>query len=108
MPDAVGLLAAALRVTSGYTAGYTAVNAVVGTEVFPAAVRAVGVSFPYAATVAVFGGTAEYLALWARRAGHEAWYAWYVTALVAAPLLVDATMPEMRDAGALTDPPAES
>jgi MHS family alpha-ketoglutarate permease-like MFS transporter len=70
---------------------------VVKAELFPTAVRAVGVGFPYAVTVALFGGTAEYLALWARQAGHEAWYFWYVTALVAASLAVYVTMPETRD-----------
>jgi MHS family alpha-ketoglutarate permease-like MFS transporter len=44
--------------------------------------------------VSVFGGTAEYLALWARQAGHEGWYYWYVTACVAVSLLVYAGMPE--------------
>jgi MHS family alpha-ketoglutarate permease-like MFS transporter len=101
VPHAVALLTAALLVTSGYTA----VNAVVKAELFPTSVRAVGVAFPYAVTVALFGGTAEYLALWARRIGHEAWYGWYVTALVAASLAVYATMPETRDAGTLADPP---
>jgi MHS family alpha-ketoglutarate permease-like MFS transporter len=102
VPRAAALLTAALLVTSGYTA----VNAVVKAELFPTAVRAVGVGFPYAVTVALFGGTAEYLALWARRAGREAWYFWYVTALVAASLVVYATMPETRDAGTMGDPPA--
>lgn len=97
VPRAVGLLTIALLVTSGYTA----VNAVVKAELFPTPVRAIGVGFPYAVTVALFGGTAEYLALWARQAGHEAWYFWYVTALVAASLVVYATMRETRDAGEL-------
>ena len=101
VPRAVALLTAALLVTSGYTA----VNAVVKAELFPTAVRAIGVGFPYAVTVALFGGTAEYLALWARRAGHEAWYFWYVTALVAASLAVYVTMAETRDAGTMEAPP---
>ncbi len=32
-------------------------------ELFPTHVRALGVAFPYAIAVSVFGGTAEYLAL---------------------------------------------
>jgi MHS family alpha-ketoglutarate permease-like MFS transporter len=99
VPHAVALLVAALLVTSGYTA----VNAVVKAELFPTAVRALGVGFPYAVTVALFGGTAEYLALWARQAGHERWFFWYVTALVAASLVVYVTMPETRDAGTLAN-----
>jgi MHS family alpha-ketoglutarate permease-like MFS transporter len=99
VPRAAGLLTLALLVVSGYTA----INAVVKAELFPTAVRAIGVGFPYAVTVALFGGTAEYLALWARAAGREAWYFWYVTALVAASLVVYVTMPETRDAGTMTD-----
>lgn len=85
------LLAALLAVS-----GYTAINAVVKAELFPTAIRALGVGLPYAVTVALFGGTAEYLALWAKRIGHETWYYWYVTACVAASLAVYATMGETR------------
>lgn len=93
-PRAFLLLTAALLAVSGYTA----INAVVKAELFPTAIRALGVGFPYAVAVSVFGGTAEYLALWAKSAGHEVWYYWYVTLCVAASLLVYATMPETREA----------
>jgi MHS family alpha-ketoglutarate permease-like MFS transporter len=94
-PRAFLLLLAALLVVSGYTA----INAVVKAELFPTAIRALGVGFPYAVAVSLFGGTAEYLALWAKSAGHESWYYWYVTLCIAASLVVYATMPETRDAG---------
>jgi MHS family alpha-ketoglutarate permease-like MFS transporter len=84
------LLLAALLVVSGYTA----INAVVKAELFPAELRALGVAFPYAIAVSLFGGTAEYLALWAKQAGHERWFYWYVTACIAASLCVYVTMPE--------------
>ena len=74
--------------------GYTAINAVVKAELFPAEIRALGVGFPYAVAVSLFGGTAESLALWFKRLGHEAWFYWYVTACIAASLLVYVTMPE--------------
>ena len=86
------LLLAALVAVSGYTA----INAVVKAELFPTEIRALGVALPYAIAVSVFGGTAEYLALWAKSIGHERWYFWYVTACVAASLAVYATMPETR------------
>jgi MHS family alpha-ketoglutarate permease-like MFS transporter len=86
------LLTLALLVVSGYTA----INAVVKAELFPATIRALGVGFPYAVTVSLFGGTAEYLALWAKSLGHERWYYWYVTACVAASLLVYAGMRDTR------------
>ena len=78
--------------------GYTAINAVVKAELFPTEIRALGVALPYAVTVAVFGGTAEYIALWAKNAGHERWYFWYVTLCVAMSLAVYATMPETQRA----------
>ena len=89
---ALALLTLALLVVSGYTA----INAVVKTELFPTHVRALGVAFPYAIAVSIFGGTAEYLALWFKNMGHEAWFYWYVTACIAASLAVYATMPETR------------
>jgi MHS family alpha-ketoglutarate permease-like MFS transporter len=48
--------------------------------------------------VSVFGGTAEYFALWFKNMGHERWFYWYVTGCILASLVVYATMPETRDA----------
>ena len=82
--QAFGLLMAALLIVSGYTS----INAVVKAELFPAEVRALGVGLPYALTVAIFGGTAEYFALWFKEAGMESGYYWYVTACIFCSLLV--------------------
>ena len=62
--------------------GYTSINAVVKAELFPAEIRALGVGLPYAITVALFGGTAEYIALWCKQAGHESYYYWYVAGCI--------------------------
>ena len=86
------LIMAALVVVSGYTS----INAVVKAELFPIHVRALGVGLPYALTVAIFGGTAEYIALWLKNLGHEAWFYWYVTACIAISLLVYAVMPDTK------------
>ncbi|CAN5487117.1 MFS transporter [soil metagenome] len=88
------LLVSALIAVSGYTA----INAVVKAELFPTEIRALGVALPYAVTVAIFGGTAEYIALWAKNAGREAWYFWYVAGCVAMSLVVYSTMPETQRA----------
>jgi MHS family alpha-ketoglutarate permease-like MFS transporter len=98
-PTATLLLLLALLVVSGYTA----INAVVKAELFPTEIRALGVGFPYAVAVSLFGGTAEYLALWAKNAGHEAWFYWYVTGCVFASLLVYVTMPETQRSGVMTE-----
>jgi MHS family alpha-ketoglutarate permease-like MFS transporter len=93
IPQALTLLILALVAVSGYTA----INAVVKAELFPTSIRALGVGFPYAVAVSVFGGTAEYFALWFKNMGHERWFYWYVTGCILASLLVYATMPETRD-----------
>ncbi len=89
---AMALVMAALVVVSGYTA----INAVVKAELFPASVRALGVGLPYAIAVSLFGGTAPYIALWFKDHGHESWFYWYVTALIACSLAVYATMRDTR------------
>lgn len=96
---AFALLMLALLAVSGYTA----INAVVKAELFPTTIRALGVGLPYAIAVSVFGGTAEYLALWAKSIGHERWFYWYVTACIAASLVVYATMPETRTSPEFVD-----
>ncbi|HEY3539983.1 MAG TPA: MFS transporter [Trinickia sp.] len=78
------LIVAALVIVSGYTS----INAVVKAELFPAEVRALGVGLPYAVTVSIFGGTAEYIALWLKQAGHEEMFYWYVTGAIFCSLLV--------------------
>ena len=79
-----GLLMAALIIVSGYTS----INAVVKAEIFPVEVRALGVGLPYSLTVAIFGGTAEYIALWAKNSGHENYFYWYVTLCIFISLVV--------------------
>lgn len=91
---AFGLALFALVVVSGYTA----INAVVKAELFPAHVRALGVALPYALANTVFGGTAEYVALWLKAEGHERVFFVYVSALIGCSLVVYARMRETRSA----------
>jgi MHS family alpha-ketoglutarate permease-like MFS transporter len=77
-------------------AGYTSINAVVKAELFPTRVRAIGVGLPYAVTVSVFGGTAESIALWFKSIGHETWFYYYLTGLIATSLVVYATMRDTK------------
>lgn len=86
------LIMAALIIVSGYTS----INAVVKAELFPTEIRALGVGLPYALTVSIFGGTAEYIALWFKSIGMETGYYWYVTACIACSLLVYVTMKDTR------------
>lgn len=82
-------------------AGYTSINAVVKAELFPTSVRATGVGLPYAVTVSVFGGTAESIALWFKSIGHETWFYYYLTTVIAASLFVYVTMRDTKHSSAM-------
>lgn len=77
--------------------GYTSINAIVKAELFPAKIRALGVGLPYALTVALFGGTAEYLALWFKQIGRESYFFWYISICIFLSLLVYITMKDTRE-----------
>src|SRR5689334_15627475 len=77
-----------------FVAGYTSINAIVKAELFPTNVRALGVGLPYALTVAIFGGTAEFVALWFKQAGMERVFFYYVAGCVLISLLVYGFMRE--------------
>ncbi|WP_123026636.1 MFS transporter [Mycolicibacterium stellerae] len=87
---AFGLMMLGLLIVSGYTS----INAVVKAELFPARIRALGVGLPYALTVAIFGGSTEYVALWLKNAGHENWFFFYVAGCGLISLLVYVFMGE--------------
>ena len=89
---AFALILAGLVIVSGYSA----INAVVKAELFPTHIRALGVGLPFAVTVALFGGTAEYVALWFKSQGHETWFYWYVTGCIALSLLVYSGMRDTK------------
>ena len=96
---AFGLVTAALVVLSAYSS----VNAVVKAELFPTEVRALGVALPYSLANAVFGGTAEYVALAFKQAGAETWFFTYVTVVIAASLAVYVLMPDTRKASRIVE-----
>ncbi|ASK30686.1 alpha-ketoglutarate transporter [Chryseobacterium sp. T16E-39] len=91
------LIMAALIIVSGYTS----INAVVKAELFPSEVRALGVGLPYALTVAIFGGTAEYIALWLKQANMEHYFYWYITACIFFSLVVYARMKDTKETSKL-------
>jgi MHS family alpha-ketoglutarate permease-like MFS transporter len=92
--EAFGLIALAWLIVSGYTS----INAVVKAELFPTVIRATGVGLPYALAVSVFGGSAEYIALWFKNQGIESGFYWYATAVIFCSLLVYFLMPDTKAA----------
>ncbi len=101
--NAVWLVTAALVIASFYSA----CGAVLKADLFPIEVRALGVGFSYAIANALFGGTAEYVALQLKAWGVESYFGWYVMALVAVSFLTASLMPETAKSGFLDrDTPA--
>jgi MHS family alpha-ketoglutarate permease-like MFS transporter len=72
--------------------GYSAMSAVVKAELFPARVRGLGVALPYALANAVFGGTAEAVALWFKKVKLESGFFVYVSLICAVAFVVAARM----------------
>jgi MHS family alpha-ketoglutarate permease-like MFS transporter len=89
---AFALIMSALVIISGYTS----INAVVKAELFPANIRALGVGFPYAISVSLFGGTAEYIALKSKSGHHQEWFYWYVTVCIGLSLVLYIFMSDTR------------
>ncbi len=80
-----------------FLTGYSANCAVIMSEQFPAEVRSTGIGLPYAAAVALFGGTAPYITTWMAENDlrHLTWL--YVAAAALVGCVVYATMPETKD-----------
>ena len=85
--------------------GYSSVNAIVKAELFPVHIRALGVGLPYALTVSLFGGTAEYVALSMKSQGHPEWFAYYVSGCAALSLIVSLAIKEPKEASELDGVP---
>ena len=72
---------------------YTSISGIVKAEMFPPEVRALGVGLAYAVANAIFGGSAEYVALGLKSIGHESTFYWYVTAMMVVAFLVSLRLP---------------
>jgi MHS family alpha-ketoglutarate permease-like MFS transporter len=94
---AFGLIMLALAIVSFYTS----IGGIVKAEMFPPEVRALGVGLSYAVANAIFGGSAEYVALGLKSIGHESAFYWYVTAMMVIAFVVSLRLP--RQASYLHD-----
>jgi MHS family alpha-ketoglutarate permease-like MFS transporter len=82
---------------------YTSISGLVKAELFPMHVRALGVGLSYAIANAIFGGSAEYVALWLKKLGVESTFFWYVTAMCGIALIAAIMMPDTRKRGHMTE-----
>lgn len=72
---------------------YTSISGIVKAEMFPPEVRALGVGLAYAVANALFGGSAEYVALGLKSLGHESAFYWYVTGMMVLAFVVSLRLP---------------
>lgn len=77
-------------------AAYTSISALIKAELFPAHIRTLGVSLPYAIGNTLFGGTAEYAALWFKRIGAESGFYWYLTIVIGVALVGFILLPDTK------------
>jgi MHS family alpha-ketoglutarate permease-like MFS transporter len=97
-PEMAGVfIVAALAIVSLYTS----ISGLLKAEMFPVEVRALGVGLSYAIANAIFGGSAEYVALWFKTVGHEQYFYWYVSGMCALACLVAIAMPDPTKKGHL-------
>ncbi|WP_375607008.1 MULTISPECIES: MFS family transporter [unclassified Bartonella] len=80
---------------------YTSISGIVKSEMFPASVRATGVGFSYAIANAVFGGSAEYVALELKDLGYESVFYFYITGMMIIAFIAVLLMPDARKKGYL-------
>ena len=96
---AFGLVLVGLLVS----AFYTSISGLFKAELFPVHVRALGVGLSYGVGNAIFGGTAENVALAFKSAGNESYFYWYVTGICAVSLVTALVMKDTRKFNALAD-----
>jgi MHS family alpha-ketoglutarate permease-like MFS transporter len=91
-------LAAFVLIAAGLTicSFYTSISGLFKAELFPIHVRALGVGLAYGVANALFGGTAETVALALKDAGVEHAFYWYVTAFCLVSLGAALMLPDTR------------
>ncbi len=82
---------------------YTSISALIKAELFPAHIRTLGVSLPYAIGNTLFGGTAEYAALWFKRMGAESGFYWYLTIIIGVALVGFILLPDTKQTSLIAE-----
>ncbi len=90
-PVTAGLL---ILVALAIVSFYTSISGIVKAEMFPPEVRALGVGLAYAVANAIFGGSAEFVALALKNASHENAFFWYVTVMMVIAFLFSLRLPK--------------
>ncbi|WP_375609276.1 MULTISPECIES: MFS family transporter [unclassified Bartonella] len=80
---------------------YTSIAGIIKAELFPASIRAIGVGFAFAIGNALFGGSAEYVALGLKNMGHESVFFYYIVGMMIIALISILLMPDIDKGGYL-------
>jgi MHS family alpha-ketoglutarate permease-like MFS transporter len=83
--------------------GYTAISGLIKAELFPPHIRTLGVALPYAVGNTLFGGTAEYAALWFKDAHIESAFYWYLTIIIGMAAIGFVLLPETKRTSLITE-----
>jgi MHS family dicarboxylic acid transporter PcaT-like MFS transporter len=82
---------------------YTSISGLIKAELFPPQIRALGVGLSYAVGNAIFGGSAEYVALGLKTLGREEYFYAYVSVMCGIALIVCLLLPDLRKVSYLND-----
>ena len=91
-----GLALALVLIPLVLLGAYTSISGLIKAELFPAHIRTLGVALPYAVGNTIFGGTAEYVALWFKQGGVESGFYWYLTAIIGMAAVGFVMLPETK------------
>ncbi|WP_455475176.1 MFS family transporter [Bartonella sp. B17] len=80
---------------------YTSISGVVKAEMFPSSIRAMGVGLSYAIANALFGGSAESVALQLKKMGYESVFHFYIVGIMIIAFIAIFLMPDARKEGYL-------
>ncbi|WP_208440510.1 MFS family transporter [Bartonella raoultii] len=80
---------------------YTSIAGIIKAELFPASIRAIGVGLSYAIANALFGGSAEYVALGLKNMGYESVFYFYITGMMIIAFIAVVLMPNAQKTGYL-------
>ena len=83
---------------------YTSISGIVKAEMFPAYIRGLGVGFTYAIGNSLFGGSAEYVALFMKQHGYGEVFPWYVVGVALCGLIAVLCMHDNREHSTIDNP----
>lgn len=81
---------------------YSSISGLFKAELFPQHIRALGVGLGHSIAIAIFGGSAEYIALLCKHLGNESLYFWYVAAVCGVSFVTALMMREPKRASMVT------